>query len=179
MRRQEAGVFTFSHFARFQRNLVLGAANDWHCGAGGRSLYVCENGLVHYCSQQRGRPGVPLAEYSQADVERERRVKKACAAHCSVSCVHQVAFLDEVRERPREMLRELLETRQANDPSFRTPWLLRAAAWTFLENRQAAACGRLAARLFKVSPDSGTNGPADAFRPVTRARDTVAGQPPR
>ena len=31
-----------------------------------RYLYVCEDGLVHYCSQQRGYPGIPLEEYTIA-----------------------------------------------------------------------------------------------------------------
>jgi hypothetical protein len=29
-----------------------GKPNDWKCRAGGRYLYICEDGLVHYCSQQ-------------------------------------------------------------------------------------------------------------------------------
>ena len=47
----------------FQKNLIDGRPNDWQCRAGARYLYVCEEGLVHYCSQQRGQPGTPLAEY--------------------------------------------------------------------------------------------------------------------
>ena len=39
----------------------------WHCRAGGRFLYICEDGLVHYCSQQRGRPGIPLSQYTRED----------------------------------------------------------------------------------------------------------------
>ncbi len=31
--------------------------------AGSRYLYVCEDGLVHYCSQQRGTPAIPLRQY--------------------------------------------------------------------------------------------------------------------
>ena len=34
-----------------------GKPNDWRCRAGARYLYICEDGLVHYCSQQRGYPG--------------------------------------------------------------------------------------------------------------------------
>src|SRR5262249_21930542 len=45
---------SFIHYDQFQRNLVHGLRNDWHCHAGSRYLYVCEDGLVHYCSQQRG-----------------------------------------------------------------------------------------------------------------------------
>ncbi len=48
------------HFARlnfFQDAIALGKPNDWRCRAGARYMYICEDGLVHYCSQQRGYPG--------------------------------------------------------------------------------------------------------------------------
>jgi MoaA/NifB/PqqE/SkfB family radical SAM enzyme len=147
IRRLETGVFTFSHLDRFQHNLAHGRPNDWHCGAGSRYLYVDEGGLVHYCSQQRGRPGIRLEDYTLARLEREWHVEKRCAPRCSLSCVHQVAFLDEIRDRPREMLRQMVATRRAIDPSFEPPWLLKLAAWAFLENRHVAACGRALARL--------------------------------
>ena len=52
-------AFDFANYNRFQKNLVAGAPNDWKCRAGARYLYVCEDGLVHWCSQQRGHPGIP------------------------------------------------------------------------------------------------------------------------
>lgn len=93
-RRLKTGLFSFAHFDHFQENIGRGRANDWHCRAGGRFLYICEDGLVHYCSQQRGYPGVPLAEYTQADLEREFVSEKGCAPNCTVSCVHQISFID-------------------------------------------------------------------------------------
>ena len=42
------GLFTFAHLDAFQTNLMKGLPNDWHCRAGGRFLYICEDGLVHY-----------------------------------------------------------------------------------------------------------------------------------
>jgi MoaA/NifB/PqqE/SkfB family radical SAM enzyme len=158
VRRLDTSVFSFSHFDRFQRNLVHGQPNDWHCRAGSRFLYVCEDGLVHYCSQQRGHPGIPLAVYSKADLEREYHAVKSCAPFCSISCVHQTAMLDDVRERPREMLEQLITRKRTQDPSFETPVLLRAAAWAFLDNPRAAAWGRAALRLLradrKVAPET-------------------------
>ena len=56
----ERGFYSHAHDRLFQENLIRGTANDWRCGAGARYLYVCEDGLVHWCSQQRGHPGVPL-----------------------------------------------------------------------------------------------------------------------
>ncbi|MGI9610542.1 MAG: radical SAM protein, partial [Acidimicrobiia bacterium] len=92
----------------FQRNLALGRPNDWQCGGGGRYLYICEDGLVHWCSQQRGYPGVPLADYTTDDVVREATSEKRCAPLCTVSCVHRVALVDRLRAQPRETLDEML-----------------------------------------------------------------------
>ena len=54
----------YSGIRGFQDNLADGKPNEWRCRAGARYLYVCENGLVHYCSQQRGYPGMPLETYT-------------------------------------------------------------------------------------------------------------------
>jgi len=86
-----------SSYARinyFQDNIAHGKPNHWRCRAGARYLYICENGLVHYCSQQRGYPGKPLADYTVEDVRREYRTEKSCAPHCTVACVHQISYLD-------------------------------------------------------------------------------------
>jgi hypothetical protein len=56
---------------------------------------------VHYCSQQRGYPGKPLLEYTRADIRREYVTEKSCAPHCTVSCVHQVSYLDFFRSPQR------------------------------------------------------------------------------
>jgi hypothetical protein len=82
----------------FQKNLVDGKPNQWRCRAGARYLYICEDGLVHYCSQQRGYPGVPLAGYTKEDIRREYLTKKACAPYCTIACVHQVATFDNWRD---------------------------------------------------------------------------------
>jgi MoaA/NifB/PqqE/SkfB family radical SAM enzyme len=86
---------SYSKFARFfQDNIADGKPNDWRCRAGARYLYICEDGLVHYCSQQRGYPGVPLEKYTVENVRREFRTEKPCAPHCTVSCVHQISLID-------------------------------------------------------------------------------------
>src|ERR1700676_2903078 len=88
---------SFTRVNAFQDNIALGHPNQWRCRAGGRYLYICENGLVHYCSQQRGYPGVPLATYTREDLRREYLTEKSCAPHCTVSCVHQVSIFDSWR----------------------------------------------------------------------------------
>ena len=86
-----------SSYARinyFQDNIAQGKENGWRCRAGSRYLYICEDGLVHYCSQQRGYPAKPLMEYTLEDIRREYRTAKSCAPRCTVACVHQVSYLD-------------------------------------------------------------------------------------
>ena len=84
----------YSRFDQFQEAIVQGRPNKWRCRAGARYLYICEDGLVHYCSQQRGYPGVPLAEYTKADVEREFLTAKTCAPNCTIGCVHRISHID-------------------------------------------------------------------------------------
>ncbi|HTX75975.1 MAG TPA: radical SAM protein, partial [Terracidiphilus sp.] len=74
----------YAQFDAFQNAIVKGEPNDWRCRAGARYLYICEDGLVHYCSQQRGYPGVPIAQYTAADVKREFVTAKSCAPHCTI-----------------------------------------------------------------------------------------------
>jgi MoaA/NifB/PqqE/SkfB family radical SAM enzyme len=88
---------SFTRVNAFQDNIAQGLPNDWRCRAGARYLYICEDGLVHYCSQQRGYPGVPLATYTRDDLRREYVTEKSCAPHCTVSCVHQVSIFDSWR----------------------------------------------------------------------------------
>jgi MoaA/NifB/PqqE/SkfB family radical SAM enzyme len=84
----------YSRFNWFQESIAWGRSNEWKCRAGARYLYICEDGLVHYCSQQRGYPAKPLGEYTVEDIRREYLTEKGCAPYCTVSCVHQVSYLD-------------------------------------------------------------------------------------
>ncbi len=88
---------SFTRVNAFQDNIAQGRPNQWRCRAGARYLYICEDGLVHYCSQQRGYPAIPLREYTLADIRREYLTEKSCAPHCTVSCVHQVSIFDSWR----------------------------------------------------------------------------------
>jgi MoaA/NifB/PqqE/SkfB family radical SAM enzyme len=99
MKAMEKG--SYARINGFQDNIAAGRPNEWRCRSGSRYLYICEDGLVHYCSQQRGFPAKPLAEYTVEDIRREYRTEKSCAPHCTVSCVHQVSFLDGWRGKQR------------------------------------------------------------------------------
>src|SRR5579862_2250014 len=54
------GKHSYAAMNFFQDNIAYGRENKWRCRAGARYLYICEDGLVHYCSQQRGYPAKPL-----------------------------------------------------------------------------------------------------------------------
>ena len=99
---KDKGKRSWTRFYKFQDNIALGRANEWSCRAGSRYLYICEDGLVHYCSQQRGYPGIPLSEYTLEDVRREYNTKKYCAPYCTVACVHVVATFDNWRGQQTE-----------------------------------------------------------------------------
>ena len=83
----------------FQKNLMHGQANDWKCRAGARYLYVTEDGKVHWCSQQRGYPGIALLDYTRDDLRREYHTEKSCSPTCTLSCVHQMSMFDRYRGR--------------------------------------------------------------------------------
>ena len=92
----------YSGIRKFQTNLADGKPNEWQCRAGARYLYICENGLVHWCSQQRGTPGTPLSSYSIADIRREFLAPKWCAPMCTIGCVHRVSTMDYWRKPQRQ-----------------------------------------------------------------------------
>jgi MoaA/NifB/PqqE/SkfB family radical SAM enzyme len=100
----------YSGIRSFQDNLADGKPNQWRCRAGARYLYICEDGLVHYCSQQRGFPGIPLENYSIDDIKREFATPKSCAPYCTVGCVHRVSTMDFWRS-PQEVGSKNLEVR--------------------------------------------------------------------
>ncbi len=95
---KDLGKKSYARMNQFQQNLVDGKPNEWRCRSGARYLYVCEEGLVHYCSQQRGYPAIPLAEYTKEHIRKEYLTKKACADYCTVACVNQVAMFDNWRD---------------------------------------------------------------------------------
>ncbi len=121
--RRQQSFSAFIRYDDFQRNLARGLVNDWRCHAGSRYLYVCEDGLVHYCSQQRGYPGIPLDEYGAERLEREYHTVKTCAPYCTITCVHRVSVVDEFRENPKDALARFFP-QQKPGPVRLLEWLL-------------------------------------------------------
>ncbi len=127
--------FSFDYYNQFQKNLVRGLPNQWRCRAGGRYLYICEDGLVHYCSQRRGYPAIPLDAYTREDVERESKAVKSCAPYCSISCVHQVAAVDDLRENPREALARFFPSPEGQNAPGSLPLPIKLLTWLFLPSK--------------------------------------------
>ena len=63
-----------------------------------QTIAPCEEGKVHYCSQQRGAPAIPLADYTVEDIAREFDSVKSCAPFCTIGCVHRASSLDGWRD---------------------------------------------------------------------------------
>lgn len=101
---------------------------------------------MHWCSQQRGTPGIPLAKYGQPDINREYASVKSCAPHCTISCVHRVSLLDEIRAAPIDTL-----TRMSAPGGPRAPRSVRLLIWMFVTSRHHTAFRRLAARAFRLA----------------------------
>lgn len=123
---------SFAYYQQFQRNLVSGVPNNWHCRAGSRYLYICEDGLVHYCSQQRGFPGIPLEKYDVADLQREHASVKSCAPYCTISCVHQASMVDQFLDNPSEALSTFFPPSPGQSEPYDLPIALRPLVWLLL-----------------------------------------------
>jgi MoaA/NifB/PqqE/SkfB family radical SAM enzyme len=91
---RDMGKKNYARMNYFQDNIAAGRENKWKCRSGARYLYVCEDGLVHYCSQQRGYPATPLERYTVDDIRREFITEKGCAPRCTVACVHYTSYMD-------------------------------------------------------------------------------------
>ncbi|HXE05354.1 MAG TPA: hypothetical protein VN579_05150, partial [Bryobacteraceae bacterium] len=144
-------LFSFARHNPWRKNLLEGRPNDWHCPAGGRHIYICENGLVHYCMAQRGYPATPLAEYTQEDIDRESKTPKSCAPYCTIFCVHRVALLDKIRENPRAALVQLFPA--PNPGQTRMPLPVRALTAAFSSehpSRSTALFRKAALRILNI-----------------------------
>jgi MoaA/NifB/PqqE/SkfB family radical SAM enzyme len=139
-------VFDFANYNRFQKNLANGQPNDWQCRAGARYLYICEDGRVHWCSQQRGHPGISLEQYTADNLRTEYHRAKSCAPLCTVGCVHRVAQVDELREDPQGALaRWFASPVHAQPPHLPLP--VRMLKWAFVTSSRRELFRRAASTL--------------------------------
>jgi MoaA/NifB/PqqE/SkfB family radical SAM enzyme len=136
-------AYDYANYNRFQKNLANGRPNDWHCRAGSRYLYICEDGLVHWCSQQRGYPGIPLDTYGPSDLEREYSTSKSCAPFCTVGCVHRVAQVDDLRLNPQATLERWFSS-PVDGQKVHMPRAVQVLMWAFVTGPQRERFRRIA-----------------------------------
>jgi len=84
----------------WESGMLRDGSSPFKCRAGGRYLYVDEFGLVSYCSQRRGVPGIDLLDYTQEDVERGFYTPKGCESRCTIACARRASAFDEWRAQP-------------------------------------------------------------------------------
>jgi len=143
-------TFPLGKHDHFQESVVRGDPVRWHCRAGARYLYVCEDGLVHLCSQQRGYPAIPLKDYSVRHIEMEFPSHKDCESYCTVSCVHRVAVLDEIRENPMETLAKIFPASESSEAGGSIPLPARILARVFATGRHRRIFSRVALWALRV-----------------------------
>ncbi len=81
----------------WERDMLHDGSSPFKCRAGAKYLYVDEFGLVSYCSQRRGSPGIDLLDYTPEDCTREFYRAKGCEAQCTVACARRASAFDEWR----------------------------------------------------------------------------------
>ena len=81
---------------QWERQMLRQGAAPWKCRAGARFLYVDEAGVVSYCSQRRGEPGVSLRTYTAEHLRRGRE-RKGCEDGCTLGCVRRASAPDAWR----------------------------------------------------------------------------------
>jgi MoaA/NifB/PqqE/SkfB family radical SAM enzyme len=84
----------------WERDMLLAGTSPFKCRAGGRYLYVDEFGIVSYCSQRRGAPGIDLLEYTGDDCARAFYQAKGCEARCTIGCARRASSFDGWRSQP-------------------------------------------------------------------------------
>lgn len=147
-------LFSFARHSPWRKNLARGVPNEWHCGAGGRHLYICEDGLVHYCMAQRGYPAIPLSQYTQEDIDRESKAPKSCAPYCTIFCIHRVALLDRLRENPKQAFEFLFPPKDADGKGASLPVPVRILSAFFAPShasRSARFFQRTALRILNIN----------------------------
>ena len=84
----------------WEGDMLRDGSAPFKCRAGGRYLYVDEFGLVSYCSQRRGSPGIDLLDYTADDVERGFNTPKGCESRCTIGCARRASAFDQWRAQP-------------------------------------------------------------------------------
>ena len=101
-----------------------------------RYLYICEDGLVHWCSQQRGHPGIPVEQYGPSRLT--TRVSSREELRASLHRWLRASRCASRRVAPRSAsgAGAVVPARlEAGNVSF--PFPVRILIWAFVTNPQA------------------------------------------
>ena len=100
LRRQSPKSLLHQAGEGWEDDMLRDGSSPFKCRAGGRYLYVDEAGVVSYCSQRRGSPGVNILDYTPEDCEREFYTPKGCEARCTIGCARRASAFDGWRSQP-------------------------------------------------------------------------------
>lgn len=90
----------------WETEMIRKGRSDWKCRAGARYLYIDEFGMVSYCSQRRGKPGIPLLEYGREHARYYSTERKGCEPSCTIACVRRASAIDRFRRQDKKVRRE-------------------------------------------------------------------------
>jgi MoaA/NifB/PqqE/SkfB family radical SAM enzyme len=90
----------FREAGDYRTRLLEEGRAPFRCRAGSRYLYVDEEGMVRWCSQQRHGWGKRLAEFGAADLRKQFLTRKDCSDHCTVGCARTCSAPDRWRAQP-------------------------------------------------------------------------------
>lgn len=110
MRGQSNKSFFHQFGEGWEDAMLRDGASPWKCRAGARYLYVDEKGMVSYCSQRRGEPGVSILQYTKGHAHSAFYAKKGCENACTIACVRRASAFDEWRAQPGELLSSVAAT---------------------------------------------------------------------
>lgn len=80
----------------YQERLLRGQTAPFRCRSGSRYLYVDEDGMVRYCSQQREEFGKPLLSYTREDLKEQFYTFKDCHERCTIGCARSCSSVDRL-----------------------------------------------------------------------------------
>jgi MoaA/NifB/PqqE/SkfB family radical SAM enzyme len=87
----------FSESHGYREKLIEEGCAPFRCRAGARYIYLDEQGIAHWCSQQRAAFAKPILEYTAADLAEQFHTPKGCNPGCTVGCARTSSAWDEWR----------------------------------------------------------------------------------
>jgi MoaA/NifB/PqqE/SkfB family radical SAM enzyme len=102
MQRHRRRTITHRFGEGWEYEMIQQGESDWKCRAGARYLYIDEDGIVSYCSQRRGEPGIPILKYGEKEIRRFFTERKGCEERCTLACVRRASSLDGFRFQEKE-----------------------------------------------------------------------------